>query len=304
MVEGVLIGRRRRTRCPARAPRRSGQSPLARACAASSRRCPSLPVACTSTAPALTGVVATIWALAPAGKPEREPPLVLAGILLDAGQLAQPLEAARPGTISATSTMMRSLTTSERRRTSPAMTALCHAGQALQRGPKPFSLVGGMMGEPEGAGLAQECDGLEDVLRGPGAEPGQLGQAAVVARRPRARARSRSRAPRGSGGSWRRRDPRSRASRPARAGSARAAPRACWRGRSRPARSRSGEWPARRPSPRPACRLPATAEGRPGKPTRARAAVRKARIRNGFSPFSSRKAAICSSTCATAFLSM
>ena len=36
----------------------------------------------------------------------------------------------------------------------------------------------------------------------------------------------------------------------------------------------------------------------------ARAAVRKARMRNGFSPLSSRKAAIWSSTSATAFLSM
>ena len=60
------------------------------------------------------------------------------------------------------------------------------------------------------------------------------------------------------------------------------------------------------PTPLVAARLPssiAVAEIA-GKPPTARAAVRKARIRNGFSPLSSRNAAICSSTWATAFLSM
>ena len=60
------------------------------------------------------------------------------------------------------------------------------------------------------------------------------------------------------------------------------------------------------PTPLVAARLPSSIPSRrsAGKPPTARAAVRKARMRNGFSPLSSRNAAICSSTWATAFLSM
>ena len=65
-------------------------------------------------------------------------------------------------------------------------------------------------------------------------------------------------------------------------------------------------WSVAGPTPFVAARLPSSRPSRrsPVKLPTARAAVRKARMRNGFSPLSSRKAAIWSSTCATAFLSM
>ena len=57
-------------------------------------------------------------------------------------------------------------------------------------------------------------------------------------------------------------------------------------------------WSVAGPTPLAAAREPSSSPCRrsPVKPAMARAAVRKARMRNGFSPLSSRKAAICSST--------
>ena len=81
-----------RTRSPARARRRSRRDRATAACAASARRCASLPVACTSTAPRVHRGRHHDLRARPAREAQREPTVVLARELVHARQLAQPLE--------------------------------------------------------------------------------------------------------------------------------------------------------------------------------------------------------------------
>ena len=97
------------------------------ACADSSRRWASLPVACTSTAPVFTGVVTTICALAPpANRSVMRRSSCPANSCTPGSWLRRRNSSA--GVASATMTSTKSRTTSDRRRTSPATTALSTPG--------------------------------------------------------------------------------------------------------------------------------------------------------------------------------
>ncbi len=123
-----------------------------------------------------------------AGKSQRQPALILAGVLLDAGQLAQLLEEVRRrgfghehedqilDHLGAAPNIAGNYGASNPR-------------QALQCRSQALGLISRMMEQPVGAGLTKVGDALEDVLRGPGAESGQLGQAAVLGRRLQVRER-------------------------------------------------------------------------------------------------------------------
>ena len=127
----------------------------------------------------MTGEVTTICALAPAGESERQAALVLARELVHAGILAEPLEQLgrrhvgheHEDEVAHDLAPPPHLAGDDR---------AAHAGQLLQRGAQALRLFGGVVGQPEGAGLPQVGDALEDVLRGLLAEARQLGEPAVV----------------------------------------------------------------------------------------------------------------------------
>ncbi len=105
----------------------ASEKPRSDACLASSSRCCSLPVACTSTAPTFTGVVTTICALAPPAKRRVSRRSSCPANSCTPGSWLSRLNNSA-GDTSATRTRTRSRTISERRRTSPATMAAMTPG--------------------------------------------------------------------------------------------------------------------------------------------------------------------------------
>ena len=113
-----------------------------------------------------------------AGEPEGEPALVLSGELVHPGHLVQAPEqlgrrdARRPARYHVAHDLAPAAdVTRDDRGDDP--------GQPLQRPPQAFGLLGRVMRQPVGAGLAQVGDALEDVLRRLLAETRKLGQAPI-----------------------------------------------------------------------------------------------------------------------------
>ena len=117
-----------------------------------------------------------------AGEPDGDAALVLAGEFVDARQPGQPFEQIGGRLVGHQDDDQLA----HHLGVAPDLAGHDRSGDArelAQRQPQRFRFFRGVVAEPVGAGLPQEGDAAQDVLRAPGAEPRQLGQPSVMGRR-------------------------------------------------------------------------------------------------------------------------